>query len=752
MTNLAKWGLLLTLAVSVFFWKILFTNDFSVLDDSESANQAYSWHQFAVSSIQSGKLPLWDPSTWSGHSFVGEMQTGLFYPLKVLLYFWPLGKSGLLSQRFFELFYVLAHLLAAGFLFLLAREIGIENQFAAFIAAICFALGGFVGKMGWPNMLDSAIWLPLIFLFLIRAFRCPSRAWGLLYACLSGLCLGMAILAGSLHVPVSQVLALLSAAVFLTFQSEEKRVERPMLSRRLWWSGAVVLTVGVTAFASGAVQLLPSIEYSRLSLEWVGEWVSPTGARMSYPVVSDTYALLPRSLYGFLFGSTFIGTAEFSPYLGVLPLLLTMIGIWKNWDLPWVKFLTWMGVAAFIYSLGPYSLFHGLLYLLVPVLDHLRESGRFIYLTHFAMALLAGFGVQTLFSTQAGADHNLARALRILGWAVLAISAALGIPVIYGKPDIIEWDFMTVLFLIASWAILLSVFRGNRTRTAQLLIAGLILWDLHVFDWTVKSEYDVRAQHTNQLEQLLALHDLADFVKSQPGLFRVHIKGGYPPNIGDLFGVASTVGTAKTFLADYIPYLQTRQAWNLLNVRYILSATEENEGPPVYASGPWKLYQNSFYCPRAWVVYHVAPLARTDIRRQLSDPAFHPLEVALIDGPIEADMGESPANPAQVNFDLYQAAHLELRVQSTATGLLVLSEVYYPGWEASVNGKPIRIHKVDGLLRGVVVPSGESRVTFRYRPRSILWGAVLTIFAFTGTLVFAGVLRYGRGRPLGRDA
>ena len=145
MTSLAKWLLLLTLAVTLFFWKILFTNEFSVLDDSESANQAYSWHQFAVSTAQHGKLPLWDPYTWSGHSFVGEMQTGLFYPLKVLLYFWPLGKSGLLSQRFFELFYVLAHLLAACFLFLLAREIGIINPFAAFIAAICFALGGFVG-------------------------------------------------------------------------------------------------------------------------------------------------------------------------------------------------------------------------------------------------------------------------------------------------------------------------------------------------------------------------------------------------------------------------------------------------------------------------------------------------------------------------------------------------------------------------------------------------------------------------------
>lgn len=60
------WLLLLAVVVALFFWKILFTKQFSFLEDWEASNQAYAWHQFAVSTIQKGILPVWDPYTFSG--------------------------------------------------------------------------------------------------------------------------------------------------------------------------------------------------------------------------------------------------------------------------------------------------------------------------------------------------------------------------------------------------------------------------------------------------------------------------------------------------------------------------------------------------------------------------------------------------------------------------------------------------------------------------------------------------------------
>ena len=94
-----RWILLLGAVVALFFWKILFTNQFSILAGWEGANQTFVWYQFAAHSIQHHLNPIWDPYQFSGHSFIGEMQAGLFYPIKLLLYLWPMGPSGIISER-----------------------------------------------------------------------------------------------------------------------------------------------------------------------------------------------------------------------------------------------------------------------------------------------------------------------------------------------------------------------------------------------------------------------------------------------------------------------------------------------------------------------------------------------------------------------------------------------------------------------------------------------------------------------------
>jgi uncharacterized membrane protein YfhO len=85
-----------------------------------------------------------------------------------------------------------------------------------------------------------------------------------------------------------------------------------------------------------------------------------------------------------------------------------------------------------------------------------------------------------------------------------------------------------------------------------------------------------------------------------------------------------------------------------------------------------------------------------------------------------------------VRFQSYEADRLELAVHAESRGLLVLSEVYDPGWHVTVNGQPAPMQEVDGALRGVVVGSGDNKITLRYLPASVLAGAILTAFAFLG--------------------
>ncbi len=63
--------------------------------------------------------------------------------------------------------------------------------------------------------------------------------------------------------------------------------------------------------------------------------------------------------------------------------------------------------------------------------------------------------------------------------------------------------------------------------------------------------------------------------------------------------------------------------------------------------------------------------------------------------------------------------------------------MYYPGWEAHVNGNPQRIDEVHGGLRGIAVPHGESLVTLDYEPQSVMLGAILSVLTFAFTLAAA---------------
>jgi uncharacterized membrane protein YfhO len=66
----------------------------------------------------------------------------------------------------------------------------------------------------------------------------------------------------------------------------------------------------------------------------------------------------------------------------------------------------------------------------------------------------------------------------------------------------------------------------------------------------------------------------------------------------------------------------------------------------------------------------------------------------------------------------------------------VLGEIWYPGWQVTVDGREQPIVRVDGLLRGVYLDPGTHTVVWRYRPASLRWGATITLCALAGWLLF----------------
>ncbi len=741
-----KWACLIVVLIACFYWKLVFTRQFSILIWSEPANQAYSWYHFCAATVKQGMIPLWDPFSHAGRTFVGGMETGVFYPLKLILYLWPFTRDQLFSIQAFNYFYVFTHGLAAFFLFLLARELGL-TPFPALVAGLCFSLGGFMAKIGWPDMLDSAIWLPLIFLFLTRAVRSRRVERALVYCAFAGLGLGMAVLGGRIHIVIMDGLVIVTGAVYLMLRNSRTDSGTglpPFPWRRVI---AIIALIALVGMAFGAVQLLPSIEYSRLAVRSIGAENAVQATHKIY--YSDLRGeLWPRSLFALLLVDPFphdtVGGDGFNPYFGVLPFLLAVVGVWQNWQNVWVRYLAGLAVATFFYTLGAYSFLHGLLYALVPYLWIAREAGRFIYLAHFATAILAGFGVQTIFSAEVSARNRLAGFLPVLKWLAIISLVALGIPAFLDKPTINEWAYFSLLCIIASCGVLAYIVHGHATSAAGTVLVLVILFDLHGSYWFIRDINAAMKSGEDYLHtKLLPSRGVAEFLKSQNGLFRVHMDMDGPPNIGDLYGIQTTEFMGATTLPDFERLRsEVPRAYDMLNVRFVLKPSSAGEPEPVYSDAEWKVYENKSVCPRGWIVHQtVGASSIAQALHQMKDPGFDPLRCAVVSDALEEPLKPAESGIDEVRIESYGAQRLELTTRAQSQGLLVLSEMDYPGWVATVNGKPAPIHKADGVLRAVLVPAGQSRVVVRYAPASVLLGAITTGIAFFATVGFALFVR-----------
>ena len=128
------------------------------------------------------------------------------------------------------------------------------------------------------------------------------------------------------------------------------------------------------------------------------------------------------------------------------------------------------------------------------------------------------------------------------------------------------------------------------------------------------------------------------------------------------------------------------------------------------------------------------------------------VNAALAGGVGDVDAGV--ADTAVVREETPDA--LTIETAGSTTALLVLADLAFPGWHADIDGRAAPVLTVDGVLRGVVVPAGVHRVGFRYRPTSVMVGALLTGLALVALVPFArtaaGRHRDGASRPRGEQA
>ena len=176
---------------------------------------------------------------------------------------------------------------------------------------------------------------------------------------------------------------------------------------------------------------------------------------------------------------------------------------------------------------------------------------------------------------------------------------------------------------------------------------------------------------------------------------------------------------------------------DLLGVRYIVVPRDVPPGrpdllrlsqryPTVFVGERVRILENPNAMPRAWLVRNAEIGTLESLNEGLLTGDVDPRETAIVDEPIPELDGLPATDTNTIDFERFSADEITLTVTSETGGLLVLSELDAPGWQAYVNGEPVETHTVNGIFRGVVVPVGESTVIFRYELRSLRVGLVMS--------------------------
>jgi hypothetical protein len=533
-----------------------------------------------------------------------------------------------------------------------------------------------------------------------------------------------------------------------------KRWRSPAFFDTIKRSIAVGAVIGGVALALSAAWWMTVVELL--------PWLNPIEFKAHVPF---WYQVPPAMLLS-LFAPTDFQFPEWTIYVGTVPLFLALISLVGKRRRDAI-FLWAAAVLTLLISLGDATPVYTLARWLVPGLGYFRTRTRVWAFGGFLVALLAGVGVDALGSPETWARLSRGRRWLNLGGAAYLLCgtiAAIGLGVI-GQRLPIE-----VIRAVAAGALALLVLWLWRRRPiacvlCQVALIAILLLDLFPLAAGFMMGIDPR-------EDFLKVDEVAEFLDSQSGDYRIYATHFQPSyalsaelgieridgiltfqlgHIAEMAKVATgcrldgyAVGVPPCLSGEIDP-LAYRTAkpdptvLGLLNVRYV-TADLPLDVPgldPVLVGGETTVYENRHFLPRAFLVERVETVAAgTNVFDLL--PTIDVAHTAFVEaGALSASLSDGPID-GEVVVESRRSGRMTLTVRSDREALLLYSEAWAPGWQVTIDGESAAMIRVDGALLGVVVPSGTSRVVFRYLPVgwSIGWpislAAVVTLVGWTG--------------------
>lgn len=691
----------------------------------------------------------WSPYLFCGYPTFADPQELTWYP-PAWLFLRLLGS--------WNAFVVAGYAIAAGGMHVFVhRQTGSHS--AATFSALTFSLGGFlIGHLRHVTIVHAAAWLPWLLIAVqgLQRAAAADRSLARGTAALSGFTAAL-LLAGH---PQIQLYALTFVAIVCVVLA---RAAAPRTLRFLAATTCGTL-LGVALFS---VQLLPLLELTthavrqQLSFAEFGSFALPVQQ-------------LPMLVAPLSFGNPlqqYTGAwsfEELSGYAGLLPLLAVLAYAARPTRDPLFWCCVGLSVIGVALALGNSFVGAGLYH--VPGFQKFRAPARHLIEWSAGLSIAAGIAfahlrVMTTARRQRAIQRSLFCAAAVVGITTLAVW-------LISDPSLLAIAAPLLLFALLAIAIRWWGAQPDRRRTAALI--ALVFVDLVSVAYFAEWRRPVPVAATAppplvaELKQQLATTNM----RCTPLLgTRQPLENG-TPNRTRLWNLPSTNGFNPLRLRRYAELtgidlagviqpaiLRDEDATlDILSSRYILlptvledrcsASTRFQKRDDLSASLTASVvFENLRARPRAWLAYDATVLddatAIETLRssRWPDGTAFDPELQAIVAAPLPTTLGLPDADH-RVTIAELDSLRQRVATQSDTTALLVISDIHYPGWIATVDDKPAVVHRVNHVLRGVVVPAGEHTVTLEFQPRSQRNGFLLSGIALI--VVCALLLRRDR--------
>lgn len=716
-------------------------------------------HALALAWEHGNPFPQWDNSIYLGVPFLADIQAAALYPLS-LLFLIIRGPAAM------DWSMVVTLMIAGPGMFLYARRAAGLRLWGSLAAAVAYVLSSqMTVHLAQLNQSGTFCWTPWLMLAFDRAAARPGRRVAAAVAALSAL----TVLAGHTQQAYLTFLCAGIAGLLRLW---------PSIRRARWGRSAAVVATWVSGVVLGAclsaAQLLPTLQLVHYSFREGG--LTLVEANVSpLPLRGVLGSILPH--YTAALGPEWTGACT-----GAVVLVMAGIALIGRWRRGAIVYWTVVTLLAIWAATGSEGELFKVLFRVLPGMDLFRVPGRILLISTVGLALLAGHGVRTA--------QQLAVAARRRRWrgraaATVGITAALVVATSVLTLDVsgvtvprdLRWlpeqvppqDVHLFLAFGMGALLLVAVAGGLRLLPTGLPapavagVLGLALAALLTADsWIATNSYHTRLTVPDSLYSTAGT--AAEMVPVTPdsrfiSLVQAPDLNDYPslwaaarPNLNIATGRLSADGYGGGLLpmGEYVAFRTpllppgsratpdvadinaTAQVWKPswlweAGVDDVLTNLGANPNPPgcapnclvpVARRGGYELWQpprrDGALPSRAWV------------------------------------QSAAARRPARVTSD--SGDRVVVQTGSGAAGELILADSFFPGWQATVDGRPAAITRTEGMLQGVRVPAGSHRVVFSYSSQPFREGAVLAVLALLVSLVLLLWPRRPRRNPAAPNA